>query len=96
MVQFEAGGRTAWHVHENGQLLICVDGVGFVGNRDGTVVELRPGSAVWTDAGEQHWHGAGPDRALTHVAVQTESTEDAVMWFEEVAEADWLRAGENR
>jgi quercetin dioxygenase-like cupin family protein len=90
VVHFEPGSRTAWHSHERGQLLICTEGYGYVGFRDGRVVELRPGTASWTDAGEDHWHGAGPDSALTHVAVQTETPgEESVRWQEPVLEADW-------
>jgi quercetin dioxygenase-like cupin family protein len=87
VVRFDPGGRTAWHSHERGQLLICIDGRGFVGARDGRVIQLRPGVAVWTDPGEEHWHGAGPDSAMTHVAVQTEAPgTDAVRWLEPVTD----------
>jgi quercetin dioxygenase-like cupin family protein len=93
VVQFEAGGRTAWHAHERGQLLIGIAGSGYVGTRDGRVVELRPGVAIWTDAGEDHWHGAGADGPMTHVAVQTETPGgEGVVWHEAVAEVDWRAA----
>jgi len=88
VVSFAAGGRTAWHSHERGQLLICTEGRGFVGTRDGNVIELRPGVAAWTDAGEEHWHGAAEDTPMTHVAVQTEEPgSDSVRWLEPVSEA---------
>ncbi|MBJ8337959.1 cupin domain-containing protein [Antrihabitans sp. YC3-6] len=90
VVSFQPYGRTAWHSHERGQLLICTAGQGFVGTRDGRRIELRPGVAVWTDAGEEHWHGAGPTDAMTHVAVQTETPDGAsVHWHEQVSERDW-------
>lgn len=88
VVHFAPGSRTAWHIHERGQLLICTAGLGYVGTRDGQVAELRPGVAVWTDAGEAHWHGAGPDEPMTHVAVQTETPGgSAVTWQEPVTAA---------
>jgi quercetin dioxygenase-like cupin family protein len=34
-VRFTPGARTNWHSHVNGQLLVCTDGVGLVGTRDG-------------------------------------------------------------
>jgi quercetin dioxygenase-like cupin family protein len=90
VVRFDAGGRTAWHAHERGQLLICVDGFGYVGTRDGRLIELRPGVSAWTDPGEEHWHGAGPRSAMTHVAVQTEAPGgDAVRWLEAVEGSPW-------
>ncbi len=95
VVRFGPGGRTAWHAHERGQLLICTDGFGYVGTRDGRVIGLRPGVAVWTDAGEQHWHGAGADGPMTHVAVQTETPGvDGVDWREAVTDGEW--AGSSR
>ena len=85
LVRFEAGSRTAWHAHERGQLLICTEGSGFVGSRDGRLIALRPGVAVWTDPGEDHWHGAAESGSMTHVAVQTETPGgEGVRWLEAV------------
>jgi len=93
VVRSEAGGRTAWHAHARGQLIICLAGRGHVGGRDGRVLELRPGVAVWTDAGDEHWHGAASDQALTNVAVQTEDPHgDSVRWLEELSGPDWAQA----
>ncbi len=93
VVAFEPCCRTAWHSHERGQLLICSEGRGHVGTRDGRVVELRPGSAVWTDAGEDHWHGAASDSPLVHIAVQTETSgSHSVTWHEEVSNSAWIAA----
>jgi quercetin dioxygenase-like cupin family protein len=90
VVRFDAGGRTAWHAHERGQLLICINGFGYVGTRDGDVIELRPGVSAWTDAGEEHWHGAGPQSTMTHIAVQTEAPgNDSVRWLEPVGVSPW-------
>jgi quercetin dioxygenase-like cupin family protein len=87
VVRFDIGGRTAWHSHERGQLLICLDGFGYVGTRDGHVIELRPGVAAWTDPGEEHWHGAGLESAMTHVAVQTETAGiESARWSEPVSD----------
>ena len=91
VVHFQPGGRTAWHAHERGQLLICTAGTGYVGTRGGEVIQLRPGVAVWTDAGEQHWHGAGQRESMTHIAVQTETPgKDSVTWLEAVATDQWV------
>jgi quercetin dioxygenase-like cupin family protein len=87
VVHFQPGGRTAWHSHECGQLLICIAGLGQVATRDGSVVQLRPGVSVWSDAGEEHWHGAAADSPMAHVAVQTETPGNAgVTWLEQVSE----------
>jgi len=68
-VHFAPGARTFWHRHANGQALHVTEGVARVGGRDGRVVELLPGQTHWTPAGEWHWHGAAPDRLMTHLAM---------------------------
>ena len=91
VVSFEAGSRTAWHSHANGQLLICIEGRGYVGTRDGKILELVPGGTVWTDPAEEHWHGAAAETGMKHIAVQTrppESGEREVHWLEPVNVAD--------
>ncbi len=69
-VTFEPGARTAWHTHPIGQTLIVTAGCGRVQREGGTIEEIRPGDVVWFTAGEKHWHGASPNTAMTHIAVQ--------------------------
>jgi quercetin dioxygenase-like cupin family protein len=80
LVTFEAGARTFWHSHPNGQFLYIVDGEGRTATRDGDVVPLLPGDLVYASPDEQHWHGASADQAVSHLALSFEDTE----WFEEV------------
>jgi quercetin dioxygenase-like cupin family protein len=79
-VIFEPGGRTHWHSHADGQVLLVGSGRGVVENRDGDRHVLRPGDLVWAPPGEEHWHGAAPDSFLTHTAVSLGVTH----WLEEV------------
>ena len=69
-VTFEPGARTAWHTHPLGQTLIVVSGLGRVQREGGPVEEIRPGDVVWFAPGERHWHGAAPNTAMTHIALQ--------------------------
>ncbi|WP_029137072.1 cupin domain-containing protein [Nakamurella lactea] len=51
-------------------------------------VASEPGTAVWTEPGEEHWHGALPGTSMTHIAVQTADPAQAeVIWLEPVADA---------
>lgn len=68
-VRFSPSARTAWHSHAVGQTLYVVEGVGRVQSRGGDIVEIRPGDVVHTPPGEWHWHGASPDRFMTHIAM---------------------------
>ncbi|WP_326721804.1 MULTISPECIES: cupin domain-containing protein [unclassified Streptomyces] len=69
MVRFSPCARTDWHSHVLGQTLHIVSGTALIGTRDGTVIEAHPGDTVHTPAGEEHWHGAAPDRFMEHLAM---------------------------
>lgn len=69
-VHFEAGARSAWHSHPKGQTLYVTDGVGVVQRRGEPVQVIKPGDVIWTEPGEEHWHGATTDSDMTHLAIQ--------------------------
>lgn len=89
-VTFEPGARTAWHTHPAGQTLIVTAGRGRVQREGGLIEEIRPGDVVWFPAGEKHWHGAAPEVAMTHIAIQEAVDGIAVTWLEQVSDADYL------
>ncbi len=88
-VTFEPGARTAWHTHPLGQTLIVTSGIGCVRQWGGPVQEIRQGDVVWFPAGLKHWHGASPDNAMTHIAVQEELNGSAVQWMEHVSDEQY-------
>ena len=53
------------------------------------IQELRPGDTVWFAPGEKHWHGAAPDVAMSHLAIQEMQDDSAADWLEKVSEADY-------
>ena len=89
LVTFEPGARTAWHTHPAGQSLHIVSGLGLAGSEGQPVQVLRPGDTVWFAPGERHWHGASPDCAMTHLAVQTAVEGKTADWQEHVEDADY-------
>jgi quercetin dioxygenase-like cupin family protein len=88
-VTFEPGARTAWHTHPLGQVLIVLSGLGRVQRAGGPVEEIRPGDVVWFEPGEKHWHGAAPNVAMTHIAIQESLDGKAVDWMEQVSDAEY-------
>lgn len=90
-VTFTPGARTAWHTHPLGQTLYVVSGVGRVGLRDGSVSIIREGDTVWIPPGEEHWHGAGPDTMMAHIAMQEAMDGSAAYWMEHVEDTDYMR-----
>lgn len=89
-VTFEPGARTAWHTHPAGQTLIVTFGTGRAQREGGSVEAIRAGDVVWFPAGEKHWHGAAPDTAMSHIAIQETIDGTSVTWMEHVTDADYL------
>lgn len=84
-VEFEAGGRTAWHRHPRGQVIHVLDGTGLVQRRGGKIETIEAGDTVWTEPGEWHWHGASPGSAMSHLTWQeTDEDGNAAYWGEQV------------
>lgn len=88
-VTFQPGARTAWHTHPLGQTLIVTAGLGRAQREGGPIEEIRPGDVVWFSPGERHWHGAAPDSAMTHIAIQEGLDGKVVDWLEHVSDADY-------
>ena len=91
-VTFEPGARTAWHTHPLGQTLIVLFGRGRAQRDGGLIEEIRPGDVVSFAPGEKHWHGAAPDTAMQHIAIQEALDGKAVEWMEHVTDEQY-RAG---
>lgn len=92
-VTFEPGARTTWHTHPLGQTIIVTAGVGRAQREGGPVEKIRPGDIVWFEPGEKHWHGAGPETAMTHIAIQEKLNGSPVDWLEPVSDEDYLGTG---
>ena len=88
-VTFEPGARTMWHTHPLGQTLIVTSGSGRAQRWGGPLEEIRPGDVVWFAPGEKHWHGAAPETAMTHIAIQEKLDGKAVDWMEPVSQEQY-------
>jgi quercetin dioxygenase-like cupin family protein len=90
-VTFEPGARTAWHTHPLGQTLIVMSGVGWAQRNGGPIEEIRPGDVVWFAPNEEHWHGATPTTAMTHIAIQEALDGKVVEWMAKVTDEEYRR-----
>ena len=94
VVRFAPGARNAWHVHAVGQTLHVTDGVGRIQARGGDVLEIRAGDTILTAPGEWHWHGAAPDRFMTHLAIFEAPADGAeTEWAALVTDAEYEGTG---
>src|ERR1700709_741072 len=89
-VHFTPGARTAWHTHPNGQTIYVTDGIGLCQREDGPIEVIRPGDRVFFEPGENHWHGAAPERFMTHIAMhQLDEQGSAVTWGKHVSDVQY-------
>ncbi|MCA9100618.1 MAG: cupin domain-containing protein [Planctomycetales bacterium] len=90
-VAFAAGARTAWHTHPLGQHLYVTSGVGWAQVEGGPIEEIRAGDVVWFPPGVKHWHGATPNDAMTHIAIQDAKDGSVVEWLEHVSDEQYSK-----
>ena len=92
-VHFTPGARTAWHTHPNGQTIHVLEGVGRCQRRGGPVEEIRPGDSVFFEPGEEHWHGAAPNRFMLHLALLVvDEAGKTADWGEHVTDEEYAAA----
>jgi len=90
LVHFTPGARTAWHTHPFGQTIYVTAGLGRCQRRGGPVEEIRPGDRVFFEPDEDHWHGATPNRFMTHLAMQSvDAAGSPVTWGTQVSDEDY-------
>jgi quercetin dioxygenase-like cupin family protein len=92
-VHFTPGARTAWHTHPNGQTIYVTEGVGLAQQRGGPVEVIHPGDRVFFEPGEEHWHGAAPNRFMTHLALlEVDGEGNSATWGDHVTDEEYAAA----
>ena len=90
LVHFSPGARTAWHTHPYGQTIYITEGVGRAQRREGLIEVIRPGDRVFFEPGEDHWHGAAPDRFMTHLSmVEVDDKGSSATWGAQVSDEEY-------
>jgi quercetin dioxygenase-like cupin family protein len=90
LVHFTPGARTAWHTHALGQTIYVTEGVGLCQRHGGPVEVIRPGDRILFEPGENHWHGAAPNRFMAHLALnEVDDQHPAADWGEQVTDEEY-------
>jgi len=87
-------GALLWHFAA--MWVLVINGVVYVtlgivtGRFRRKLLPIRPGDVVYVEPGEEHWHGATPDRFMAHVAIQ-EADDDGqvVTWLDHVTDEEY-------
>jgi quercetin dioxygenase-like cupin family protein len=85
---FDAGARTYWHSHSNGQLLMVEQGRMRTQKKGGPVRDLGVGESDYAGPDVVHWHGATPDQPLVQINVGFGGD---TKWMEQVTDAEYTR-----
>lgn len=89
-VHFTPSARTAWHSHPYGQTIFVTEGVGLAQQRGGPIEVIHAGDRVFFEPGEEHWHGAAPDRFMTHVAMlEVDDDGNSATWGAKVTDEEY-------
>lgn len=90
-VTFEPGCRNHWHIHKasegGGRILLVTAGRGYYQEWGEEPQELHPGDVVNISPNVKHWHGAAPDSAFQHLAIEVPGKDTSSEWCEPVDEA---------
>ena len=84
--RFEPGARSAWHSHDNGQLLYVEQGRMRTQKKGQPVKELGVGDSDYTGAAVVHWHGAVPGMPLIQINV---GFGGETRWMQKVTDAEY-------
>ncbi len=44
---------------------------------------------MYFEPNEKHWHGASPNKAMSHIAIQEEVNGEVVTWMEKVSDEQY-------
>jgi 4-carboxymuconolactone decarboxylase len=88
-VTFEPGGKTNWHTHPAGQILLVTAGKGFYQEKGKPARVIAKGDVVVIPSHLEHWHGAAKNSGLTHLAITNNISGVAVDWLAPVTEEEY-------
>lgn len=88
-VTFEPGARTNWHKHPGGQILLITAGSGYYQEKGKPAQIIQKGDIVKIPPDTEHWHGAAPDKGLTHIAISPNTDKGSVIWLQSVTDEEY-------
>jgi quercetin dioxygenase-like cupin family protein len=88
-VTFEPGARAFWHSHPAGQTILVTDGKGLYQEKGKAIRALNKGDVVLCDPDIEHWHGASPETAMTHIVITNYKGDTQVNWLRPVTDEEY-------
>lgn len=88
-ITFEPGARTNWHYHKGGQILLVTEGRGLYQEKGKPVELIEKGGVMKCPPNIEHWHGASPTEAMTHIAIGTNTNVGGAVWLRPVTDEEY-------
>jgi quercetin dioxygenase-like cupin family protein len=88
-VTFEEGAHSSWHTHPGKQVIVAVEGIGYLKEKDKPVKVLHKGDVVDIPAGTMHWHGATPDSQFSQIVINPNIEKGIVNWLDRVSDEEY-------
>ena len=88
-VTFEPGGKTNWHTHPAGQILLVTDGKGFYQEKGKPARVIAKGDVVIIPSHIEHWHGASKSTSMIHIAITNTVNGVTTDWLAPVSEEEY-------
>lgn len=88
-VSFDKGARSNWHFHPDKQVLVIIEGTGYLKVKGQAIQILHKGDVVTIPSGTMHWHGATTASSFTQLVINPNIEKGVVTWLQKVSDADY-------
>ncbi len=95
-VTFGPGGRTHWHTHPKGQVLIVTEGQGWYQEKGKPAQVIKKGDVINIPEDVEHWHGASANSGMTHIALTNFKDGENVTWLDPVTDEEFKKQSYER
>jgi quercetin dioxygenase-like cupin family protein len=86
---FAPGAHSNWHKHSGMQVLVVIEGIGYLKERDKPMHILNKGDVVTIQPGVVHWHGATAQSGFVQIATIHDNKKNLVEWLERVTDNEY-------
>ncbi|MGN6640417.1 MAG: cupin domain-containing protein [Mucilaginibacter sp.] len=91
-VTFEKGAHSNWHSSSDRLVIVAIEGLGYLKEKNKPVQILHKGDVVEISAGTVLWVGATPGTLFSQLVINPKISKGAVNWFEKVSDEEYGNA----
>lgn len=88
-VTFEKGAHSYWHSSSDRLVIVAIEGVGYLKEKNKPVEVLHKGDVVEIPAGTVLWVGATPDTLFSQLVINPKISKGTVQWLKKVTDEEY-------